>query len=264
MDGDKKLKNPYITVPPEWELKKTKGPGPFVTKAKYETPKGNIVLWISRQHRKHHFRLDLSYGSTFWAPGAIGWWIGILFAVGSSCFALASIPSYTNFVGVFWDNLTFFIGSIFFTSAGILQYVETVSTPHSFGGNIKDEILFIFFQPRRIDWWSSGVQSIGTLFFNISTFFAIFTITLTQTTVFVWKPDIYGSVCFLIASYLALSEAGHSFFSFNIRSLSWWIAFINFIGSVAFGISAIGSTPVSADQLFNSQMAVVSFMPEKD
>lgn len=257
MTGKKQLKKPYITVPSQWECTDSKGPGPFVTKAWYETPEKNVVLWNSRHHRKHHFRLDFSFGSTWWAPAAIGWWIGVLFAIGSTFFALGSVPAYADAVGIMNDNLTYFIGSIFFTSAGLLQYIETVSTPHVFGGNLTEKIKFIFFEPHRIDWWSASVQSLGTFFFNISTFSALLALTVTQAKVFIWRPDVYGSICFLIASYLAYSEAGHSFLSFKFRSLPWWIAFINLLGSVAFGVSAAGAfIPLSSSQPVSSLMVM--------
>ena len=35
-------------------------------------------------------------GSTWWAPRALAWWIGVLFAVGSICFALGSFPPYAT------------------------------------------------------------------------------------------------------------------------------------------------------------------------
>ena len=68
---------------------------------------------------------------TWWAPGAIAWWIGVLFAFGSACFALGALPAYADGVGTNADNLTYFIGSIFFTTAAFLQYFEAASTnPH--------------------------------------------------------------------------------------------------------------------------------------
>jgi hypothetical protein len=245
LTAKKKLKKqykPYITVPRDWTCTESTGPGPFITMAKFKTATNNIVSWSSRHYRKHHFRLDISFGSTWWAPGAIGWWIGVLFAIGATCFALGSAPSYASSVSTFHDNLTYFIGSIFFTSAAFLQYLETSSTPHQFGEKVTEKIHFLIWEPERIDWWSASVQLVGTVFFNISTFAAMLTtLSAIKTELYVWSPDLYGSICFLVSSYLAYSEVGHAFFSFNIRDLSWWIAFLNLMGSVAFGISAVGA-----------------------
>ena len=79
-------------------------------------------------HRKHHNRLDGGRGSTWWAPGAVGWWIGVLFMVGSPCFArrCASRATSTGSAPIA-DNVTFFVGSLFFTSAAALQYLEVVN-----------------------------------------------------------------------------------------------------------------------------------------
>jgi hypothetical protein len=84
-------------------------------------PDGVILRWESRRHRKH---LRTPAGSTWWAPLARGWWIAVLFAIGSLLFALGAIPGYANALGAEWDNVTFFIGSLFFTSAAFLAYRE--------------------------------------------------------------------------------------------------------------------------------------------
>ena len=52
--------------------------GPFVTRETFRRPDGRIVTWTSRARRKQHSLLDTGRGSTWWAPGAIGWWIGVL------------------------------------------------------------------------------------------------------------------------------------------------------------------------------------------
>ena len=38
--------------------------------------------------------------------------IGVLFMIGSTCFALGALPGYLDAVGVDTDNLTFFVGSL--------------------------------------------------------------------------------------------------------------------------------------------------------
>ena len=87
-------------------------------------PPGLGIRW----HRKHAGRPP--GGSTWWAPGAMDWWIGVLFAVGSVCFALGSFPPYATALGTTPDNITFFIGSIFFTTASFLQYAEVAYGAH--------------------------------------------------------------------------------------------------------------------------------------
>jgi hypothetical protein len=50
-----------------------------------------------------------------------------------------------------------------------------------------------------------------------------------------------GSICFLIASYLAWAEVCHSTGRLRLGDLSWWIVTLNLVGSVFFGVSAIGA-----------------------
>lgn len=74
-----KCKNLPFYLPNSWTCLNAQGPGPFVTKATLKNSKGELIHWDSRHNRKHNFKFDTSVGSTWWAPGAIGWWIGILF-----------------------------------------------------------------------------------------------------------------------------------------------------------------------------------------
>jgi hypothetical protein len=50
--------------------------------------------------------------------------IASLFVSGSACFVLGSVPAHINAIGGFADGVTYFIGSIFFTTASFLQLVQ--------------------------------------------------------------------------------------------------------------------------------------------
>src|SRR2546430_2864390 len=140
--------------------------GPFVTFVERARPDGAVARWESRRHRKHPQGAPAT-GSTWWAPRARGWWIAVLFAVGSLLFALGAGPGYASAVGARWDAVTFFIGSLFFTAAGFLTYREAVDAGPQAPGAARRR-LFVY-QPHRIDWWATVIQLAGTLFFNIST-----------------------------------------------------------------------------------------------
>jgi hypothetical protein len=232
---------PYVDAPPGAEWVATRRVGPFVTGGSYRRH-GLLVRWESRAHRKHanRFRHREQAAATWWAPGAVGWWIGVLFMIGSACFALGSVPGYLDAVGERADDVTFFVGSLFFTTAAGLQYLETVNADRSTGDLGESTALrLLTWEPRRIDWWSSAVQSLGTLCFNVSTFAAMLTaLTVAQQDRYVWRPDAVGSVCFLVASALAWLEVAHGWWSWRPASFSWWIAFLNLLGSIAFGVSA--------------------------
>ena len=189
----------------------------------------------SRRHRKHQ---GPATGSTWWAPAARGWWIAILFATGSLLFGLGSVPAYVSAVGARWDAVTYFTGSLFFTSAAFLSYREAVDA--SAPGQNPAHRRFFTYQPGRIDWWALAVQLAGTLYFNVSTGVAM-THDLSARTAHqhVWRPDLIGSACFLVASALAWYEACHGWAAWRPRSWGWWITLANLTGSVAFGISAV-------------------------
>jgi hypothetical protein len=142
--------------------------------------------------------------------------IGLLFALGSVCFLIGPAPGYIQLVGSAADGVTFFVGSIFFTSASALQLAATP-------------------REERADWWACVVQLAGTLFFNVSTFDAMNeALDTSAENRLVWTPDVFGSICFLVASWLAYSVRRHA-----RPTADWWIAALNLGGSVAFGISAV-------------------------
>jgi hypothetical protein len=237
-----------LTVPERWDRIDGAGPGPFVTRETYRRPDGRLVTWTSRSQRKQHSLLDTGRGSTWWAPGAIGWWIGVLFAIGSTCFALGAAPRYVDAVGVAADSVTFFVGSLFFTTAAALQYLEVANasrTPP--GAEAPESRRLVTWEPHRIDWWAALVQLAGTLLFNVSTFDAMLQhLSASQANRLVWTPDALGSVCFLVASGLAWAEVSHALWSWRPRSLSWLITALNLLGSIAFGASAVASHVVPA------------------
>jgi hypothetical protein len=160
----------------------------------------------------------------WWRPRSATWWVGVLFAIGSACFLVGPFPGFVELVGSKIDGLVFFVGSIFFTAAATLQLV---------GAGIAG---------RGLDWWSSAVQVAGTIFFNISTFDALQeALDTTQYNRLVWTPDVFGSICFLVSGVLAfVAVRGRPFYRPR-GDRDWWIAAVNLLGCVAFGVSAIAS-----------------------
>jgi hypothetical protein len=212
-----------------------------MTREIFEESERARVALTSRVRRKRYSRLNVGRGSTWWAPRAIGWWIGILFAVGATCFALGALPGYFSAVGGEADAVTFFVGSLWFTSAAFLQYLEVVNVDQDPPrADFRQRFRLLTFEPRRIDWWSTLVQFVGTLFFNATTFYALsLSLSVSQLDRLVWAPDAFGSVCFLVASGLAWFEVCRAFACWRLHSLSWRITALNLVGSVAFGVSAV-------------------------
>ena len=146
----------------------------------------------------------------WWAPDRRGWWVGLLFSLGSLCFAVGPFPGFVQLVGAEADAAVFFAGSIAFTAAAGLQCIPVT--------------------------WAGGVQLVGTLFFNLSTWEALDeSLTVSAQNRLVWAPDALGSVCFLVASALALRPV------LGQRGQDRRIAVVNMAGSVAFGVAAVAS-----------------------
>lgn len=232
----------YPELPAGWEEVSRAGLGPFVTEYTFRRPDGSIIEWTSRRNRKQRGAVD-GTGSTWWAPRAMGWWIGVLFAVGSTCFALGALPVYASTVGVFADGITFFVGSVFFTTAAFLQYLEVVNVPRrADGARAGQKLAIITFEPHRPDWWASIVQFVGTVFFNVNTFHAMQSGLDAQAyNQMVFRPDAAGSICFLVASWLCYAEVCGQWFTWRPHSRSWRIGLLNLVGSVFFAISAVAS-----------------------
>lgn len=201
--------------------------------------------WSSRAHRKHASLLSRTtprHEGVWWAPRRASWWIGTLFAIGASCFLVAPFPGFVQLVGSGIDGMVFFVGSIFFTSAAALQCLETFNADREPGGGGRRRLRIVAFEPGRIDWWSSVVQFVGTLLFNVDTFHAMQTgFDDVSYDRLVWTPDAVGSACFLVSGYLAYVEVCGGFACRWRDSLEWKIAAVNFLGCIAFGISAIAA-----------------------
>jgi hypothetical protein len=150
--------------------------------------------------------------------------------------------------------VTFFVGSIFFTSAAVLQYREAVDA--AAGSAVRGWKRIFTYRPDRIDWWACAVQLMGTVFFNVSTGTAVST-NLSPATArhHVWRPDALGSVCFLVASALAWFEVCHGWSAWSPGDIDWWITGLNLVGSIAFGVSAVASYVVpSTGAIWNVEL----------
>jgi hypothetical protein len=170
---------------------------------------------------------------------AVAW----LFIVGSFCFVLGSVPAYVQAVGGSVDAITYFVGSIFFTTASFGQLVQAQS-PAMTGVDerTQDERAPIRLRGWLVHdrgWLAAATQFPGTLFFNLSTGAAlVHNLSVEQEDQHVWRPDFFGSILFLVASVYAILALGR-FLRLDLRSVAWWIAWVNLLGSVLFMASAL-------------------------
>jgi hypothetical protein len=167
-----------------------------------------------------------------------------LFGIGALLFALGAAPGYAQLVGVTADDATYFLGSIFFTGGGVTQWAARELGAWNRPGQWED-------------WWAAGIQAIGTFFFNISTGSALIAgLDAAQQNRLVWRPDAFGSVCFLVASALAVAATTQRDRLWDPSARNWWTAWLNMAGSVAFGISALGAyVEPSSGELVNATAA---------
>jgi hypothetical protein len=239
------------------------GPGPFVTHRVQTLASGLHRVATSRRHRKglppHHVaslaevtRARPSGVGAFrhiWAPRRLGWWIAVLFAVGSLHFLVGALAAtwphaapaaLRDATTVGW---VFFVGSIFFTSAAWLQWLEALNGDVATA--LKDgprRWRWFGWCPRNLGYLACAVQLAGTIFFNFNTADALIPgLSWREQDALIWTPNMLGSICFLVASYLAYAEVSHGAASLAPRSIAWWITVVNLAGSVAFQLSALDS-----------------------
>src|SRR4051812_12668301 len=215
-----------------------RGPGDFVTAVDYRRSDGTVVHWEARAARKARSPGTRTRGMT--------WWTGLLFAIGSACFVVGPVTAYAEAVGAELDALTFFVGSLFFTTAGYLTYLQVIRQ----GGH-----RWLGWMPHSLGFWAAAVQLVGTLYFNVTTFAGLFDVPTDLENRIVWRPDAVGSVCFLVASAIAFAEAGHRWWSWRPGQRDWHITALNMWGSIFFAVSAVGAHVDSAGSLTSVQLA---------
>lgn len=235
----------YLQLDEGWSRVAAGGPGPFVTHERLRAPDGREVVWRSRPHRKGRDLITMRLRRrtrrsemALWSPHRLGWWIGVLFMIGATCFAGASLPDSDAELGIGGVSGVYFVGSLFFTSAAYLQLLQTVNVERrpEPGSDRTRALRALTVEPRRIDWWSSAVQLLGTLMFNVSTLDGtIRGLSPRAEDLSVWVPNVIGSACFLIASGLAVAEIGARP---RLHDPAWWVTEVNLAGSVAFGVAA--------------------------
>jgi hypothetical protein len=154
------------------------------------------------------------------------------FILGSLCFFAGALPFYADWAGAVAVGVTFFVGSLFFTAAGFIQLSLSGRRPPRRGTNTAD----------RFDWLAAAIQFAGTLFFNVSTWQALAAAVRDPTAIGAgWRPDAFGSVAFLISSGLAVVATRDRRHLWDRHARSWNGTWLNLLGSIAFGASAVGA-----------------------
>jgi hypothetical protein len=161
-------------------------------------------------------------------------WMALLFAAGSACFLIGPFPGYAELAGAAADGVTFFVGSVLFTAGGLLQTSLSYHARREPGAG-------------RSAWRAAVTQSAGTLFFNVTTYQAMHTaLSNTDYDRLVWRPDAFGSICFLVSGAIAYHAAPRHGWIPSRGDRGWWEPAVNLIGCILFGISAVAGYVVPA------------------
>jgi hypothetical protein len=191
--------------------------------------------------------------TSLWMPRDLNWWIGVVFAVGAGLFALGCAlflyPPVATALSVTEEqaNAVFFAGSIPFTTAAYLQLYQAANAGTMLGAR-KPGRAWIGWRPGDAGWLSCALQFIGTVLFNFNTYDALIPgLSWWQQDLYIWAPNVLGSILFLSSGYLAWIEICHKHFAWEPEHISWWIGGINLLGCIAFMISSLFAfTPAQA------------------
>jgi hypothetical protein len=145
-----------------------------------------------------------------------------LFVIGSLCFATGTVPGFSALAGAGAANVACFVGSWLFTSAAWIQLVR--SGPK--GG---------------VEWLSAATQFAGTVLFNVSTGASVWAHAVSMERRLVWAPDATGSFAFLASAALGIVAVSAQVGYWVPRSRDWQAQWVNMIGCLAFGASAVGA-----------------------
>ena len=192
----------------------------------------------------------------------LGVWTAWLFIVGATLFAAGSFPAYAQLVDPGVVGATFFVGSLFFTSAAFGQFLLVINDARADDAAFRSFELWAR-QTTSLVWWAAVVQLAGTVAFNVSTFTAMADgFSTTQTNVLVWAPDAAGSIAFLVASQLGWLAVCGRLWCIRRDDVDWWMAALNYAGSIFFGLAAIGALtlPTTGDELNITLVNVGTFI----
>ncbi len=167
------------------------------------------------------------------------------FGIGSFLFGLGAVWAMTG-NSVHTANIIFAAGAVFFTFAAFVQLISSAGSlpdgPHAIRRAVVDPDLV-----------SAVIQFIGTLFFNVMTIRSV-VLPMSEYEA-VWRPDVYGSLCFLVSSWIAWHPIARLRRHDLVADRSRFILWANMIGSIFFGISAWGSKLVLPGTFENSLWA---------
>ena len=242
-----------------------------VVRAEWRGPRGDVLEWTSRGHRKGravviHPAGQAATGAAVARPAVaagagpvpqatrsrpptfgfafhdLTWWVAVAFTVGSVFFVVGAAGAVGDPVS-WWPNPMYFAGSVLFTIGASLQMAETARAGRDVldsGAKSEADRRFLILRRGRLDWNASVIQLIGTILFNINCFWGMsMSLSHRQEDARVWVPSTVASVCFVTASWLSLFEANGAWWAWRPRRLEWWITMGSLLGSWGFLLSSL-------------------------
>jgi hypothetical protein len=172
-----------------------------------------------------------------WAPSDSGWWIAITFIVGSILFGFGAIfPLIPGFPFEI-INVVYLVGSSLYLVGAGIQAVQGRRMKINDRGDAKDVRAFANRNSQ-----GAFIQAFGAILFQTSMTGAfIRSLSIAQQEKIIWVPDLFGALCFLIASWMFFTlryPIQHR--QDNGRSARE-LAMMNIVGSAFFVISALGA-----------------------
>lgn len=146
---------------------------------------------------------------------------GAAFTLGGSLFAAGAFLAQTG-AELLAVNLTYLIGGFFFSLGGWLSILATPA-----GSRARSSAVVLF---------------VGTLLFAVS-LVAAFAEGLTprQSNTWIWFPDMFGCICFLLSGHLAMLDVGYGRIRIRPGDRDWWIAAVNQVGSYLFLLAGLAA-----------------------
>lgn len=241
-------------VPTGSAPKKTGGRGPFVSRVQWQNPDGGSATWESRTARKRGFIEVLRDGIVHRVRarpalairlGRCNFVSGVSFFLGGGLFTLAAVLSEVGSTPALTLNWTFLAGGFFFSAGAYAALVQELNAPRGIGPDgtfTENRWRWWAYEPQRPGWVAAFLLFCGTVAFAISLLDVFINgLATKQINRLIWSPEMVGCVLFLLSGHIGLTEVCHGRFRLLPRSLGWWIAVMNQIGSWLFFASGLAA-----------------------
>lgn len=248
------------------------GAGPFTTRLTWRVPGGGTAVWESRLARRRGVitvrppgvatnRVTSADDVALGRLRRLNAIAAIAFVIGGALFAGgAGVAQFGSGDATTCASI-YFAGGLFFNTGGYVSLLQAVNSPrHLPGGEgrlVTPGWRWWSYEPTRVGWLSAFLLFAGTLVFGVNLLDSFLQgLSVQQVNRLIWGPDVVGCLLFLSSGHLALVEICHGRPGLRLRSLGWWIAAVNQVGSVLFMVSALAAyTRPSTGSLINVDIA---------